>query len=532
MSAATPQQPAGSRCDRRGRRGAAPAARIQVVAVLALAGAAVAAAWQGWGTPSWWALPVLAVVVAAAEIAVVHLQLGRQRWTFSLTEGALGAAWVAAPGAWTAGAVVLGVVVAQLVRRQPRLKLLYNVAQFAAATSLGSVAAAAAGREVLGAAVGMVAFFAVNHGLVGVAVSVTTRRPLGPLLLSSAPLSAVHTAGNSSIGLLAAFLATTAPLGLLGLVVPLALLWTSYDQQTRRSAEVRLFAELARGQQRATGRSPDVSAQVVLTAAARLLGGADVEMVLLAADGPVRFCGDETGVPVRRRVDLDAFDAPWIVQALRRGAVSVGVEGGRPYVSAVVGDKQSPLAVLLARRPRGSGGFGRREARLVQVLVGQAETWLQVSALSEQNTAARAQVAQVQAAAGEQARALGELGAAAAPSLRVLRESAQRLVQLADRADLSAGVDDIVDELHLVERAVASLLGALALAAEPDLRRLGSPSGPVPGPLPAAAPAWPAALPGQGRPGGVHPHGGRTPGAALPPERPGPSEWTTTGVLQ
>ena len=67
------------------------------------------------------------------------------------------------------------------------------------------------------------------------------------------------------------------------------------------------------------------------------------------------------------------------------------------------------------------------------------------------------------------AHALGELGAAAAPSLRVLRESAGRLSRLADTVDPAGGVDDIVEELHLVERAVASLLGALALAAEPDL---------------------------------------------------------------
>jgi hypothetical protein len=444
--------------------------RVRAVAALALALALAAAAAQGWGRPSWWALPVLAAVVAAAEVAVVHLHFGRQRWTFSLTEGALGAAWVVAPGAWTVTGVVLGVLAAQVVRRQPRLKLEYNVAQFAAATALGSAATQACGGRVTGASAGMVAFFLVNHSLVGIAVSVTTRRRLLPLLLTSMPLSALHTAGNCSIGLLAAFLATTAPVGLLGLVVPLALLWTSYDQQTGRSAEARLFAELARGQERATGRSSDVSAQVVLTAAARLLGGADVEMVLVAADGPVRYAGDETGVPERRRVDPDAFDVPWVVRALGSGGVSTGTEDGRPWVSAVVGERDRPMAVLLARRPPGSARFGRREVRLAQVLVGQAESWLQVAELSQQTEVARRQAAQAESSAGEQARALGELGAAAAPSLRVLRESSERLARLAEHVDPADGVDDIVDELHLVERAVASLLGALVLAAEPDLR--------------------------------------------------------------
>jgi hypothetical protein len=48
----------------------------------------------------------------------------------------------------------------------------------------------------------------------------------------------------------------------------------------------------------------------------------------------------------------------------------------------------------------------------------------------------------------------------------VLRESADRLARLAES---SGAIDDIVEELHLVERAVASLLGAIALAAEPEL---------------------------------------------------------------
>jgi hypothetical protein len=498
VTAALPAGPATRRLRRSPR--SAPATHVRAVAAVALLWALAASLLQDWGAPAWWALPVLALVVATSEVAVVHLHFGRQRWTFSLTEGALGAAWVVAAGAWTVVAVLLGVLAAQVLRRQPRLKLTYNAAQFAAATAFGSAVAAGAGGGIAGAVVGMVGFFVVNHCLVGVAVALTTRRRLVSLLLSSAPLSALHTAGNSSIGLLAAFLAMTAPLGLLGLVVPLALLWTSYDQQTRRSAEARLFAELARGQERATGRSSDVSAQVVLTAAARLLGGADVEMVLLAPDGPVRYAGDETGVPERRRVDPDAFDAPWVVRALGSGGVLTGNEDARPWVSAVIGEPGRPLAVLIARRPPGSAGFGRREVRLAQVLVGQAESWLQVAELSQRTAAAQAHAAEVEESVGETARALGELGAAAAPSLHVLRESAERLARLAERADPASGVDDIVDELHLVERAVASLLGALALAAEPDLRRPG---------IPTVAPSTDVVI-----------------------GRPAATDWTTTGVLR
>ena len=465
-----------------------PLTWVRIAATSAALLAVAVGALTGWGRPAWWAVPLVAACVAVAEVAVVHLQFGRQRWTFSLTEAVLGAALVFAGGAWTVAAMAVGVAVAQLVRRQPTLKLQYNVAQFAAATALGGLVAGSLGNGLLGACGGLAVFWVANYLLVAAVVAVTSQRSMRELVVYSAVLSALHTAGNSSIGLLAAYLTMTAPLGLLGLLVPLGLLWISFDQQTRRSAEARLYAELARGQERATARSTDVSAQVVLTAAARLFGGADVEMVMLAAEGPVRWAGDETGTPRRLLVDPDAFDEPWVLRALGAGRVAVGSERGRPWCSAILGEPDEPLAVLVARRPAGAPPFNRSDVRLAQVLVGQAETWLSVSELSARNRVATEQVA----VAGGAARALGDLAARTTPALTVLRDSAGRLSHLAGSA---AGVEDIVQELHLVERAVASLLGAIALAAEPDLLGLE----PQPGLAPLARPA---------------------------------ADWTTTGVLR
>ncbi len=162
-----------------------------------------------------------------------------------------------------------------------------------------------------------------------------------------------------------------------------------------------------------------------------------------------------------------------MLRALGTPGISTGSEHGRPWCSAVLGATGSPQAVLIARRSPGAAPFGRREARLAQVLVGQAETWLFLADLSVQHRTAteRAELA------GEAAKALGDLGAATAPALTVLRESADRLARLAEAA---GGVEDIVGELHLVERAVASLLGAVALAAEPDLLCLAAVEGQLP----------------------------------------------------
>ncbi|MDQ6649510.1 MAG: hypothetical protein M3Z02_05270 [Actinomycetota bacterium] len=471
------------------------ATTVRLIAVVSLVVAAACASELGWGSPAWWAIPALAAAVTLGEVAVVHLAFGRQRWMFSCTDGAIAAAIALSAGSWTVVAVFLGVLAAQLHRRMPRQKIEFNVSQFAAGTAAAALMASLTGGGVLGACAGMAVFWLVNHVAVAIAVAATSRRRLRELLLQSAPLAAVHSAGNCSMGLLAAWLVVVSPIGLLGLLVPLALLWSSYDQQTRRAAEARLFAELARGQERATGRSIDVSAQVVLTAAARLFGGADVEMVLLDADGPVRYAGDEYGVPERTRVDPNAFDEPWVLRALGARGVSLGSDDGRPFCSAVLGDPEHPLAVLVARRPRGAASFGRREAMLAQVLVGQAESWLSVADLAARHDAAVDRVK----AADEAARALGDLGAHTTTSLLVLRESAARLARLTETAGSPERVGDIVDELHAVERAVASLLGAIVLNAEPDLGM--TVSGTIEDPV------------------------------VLPPQRPA-TDWTTTGVLE
>lgn len=472
-----------------------PMTKIRAIATGAAVATVAGLFYAGWGHSALWALPVLAAAIAASELAVVNLSFGRQRWTFSLTEGAIGAAMVLSFGGWIVVASVTGVLAAQLIQRTPRVKTWFNVSQFGAATAAAVAMSEYLGGGLLGATAGMGLFWIVNFTLVGGAISAMSGKPLRTLLWAGAPLGALHSSGNTSIGLLAGWLAVNAPFGLLGLIVPMGLLWWSYDQETARAAEAKLFAELARGQERVTGQSVDISAQVVLSAAARLFGGADVELILNGADGPVRYIGDEYGVPERSRVDGTAFDQEWVIRVLSAGHVVTGVTDARPYCSMVLGPDDNPLAVINAMRPVDAAGFGRREVGLASVLVGQAEAWLSVADLTASRDAAidRAE------AADEAARALGDIGAETASNLVMLRESASRLARLASpsRVDLDTrGVGEIVDELHSVERAVASLLGAIALAAEPDL---------------AAAAGAMANLPAA--------------------RRPMDAEWTTTGVL-
>jgi hypothetical protein len=230
---------------------------------------------------------------------------------------------------------------------------------------------------------------------------------------------------------------------------------------------------------------------VIITAAARLFGGAEVEMVLRHPGGLLRYVGDETGVQARQRVDAEALDAPWVLRALAARGVIVGHDGERPYCSTVLGDRERSLAVLIAHRPEKSAPFTRGDTQLAEVLASQAESWLSVAELS-----ARHDVAVGRAEAyGAASRVLGDLGVETVPALAVLHESAHRLSRLASHYDGPDAVSEIVAELYSVERAVASLLGAISLASDAD--------------RPAALPVGPAA-----------------------PETGGDAEWTTTGRLE
>lgn len=419
----------------------------------------------GWGHIRWWALPLMTVLVFVSELCHIRLQIGKHHWMVAFTESSISAALVFAPGSWLVPAITVGVLVCLVVQGTRGLKLEFNAAQFAASAAVGAWVAISLGGGVLGAAVGVVAFWLVNYLSVALVIWLTGGGRLADIFDLSGVLSAFNAAANASIGLLAAWLALNAPIGLLALIVPCALIYVSSDQQTRQAAQTRLFAELADGQERVSGRSTDASARVVLTAAARLFGG-DAEMVLMTAEGPVRYVGDDRNVS-RARAEQDVFGEPWVLRALGSKAVTTGVDEGRPYCSAVLGDVHAPMAILVTRRPVGAQPFDRRDQSMAGILIRQAAGWMSVAELTE----SRDEALELAEAAGEAARALGDIGANTWPAMVSLRESATRLSRLATMPEGPDPVGDIVGELHAAERAVASLLGAIALAADPELAR-------------------------------------------------------------
>lgn len=445
---------------------------VAVLGVLAVLGAALLAVPTGWSAPQWWAPPALVAGVAVGQWQAARVVIGRQGMSFALGDVLLGIALVAHPGAWVIPSLAVGLGIGLVATRVAPLKIWFNVAQAAFGSSVAAWLAVHSTGGVWGAAAGLVAFVALNQLSIAVAIKLTTGQQLLPILRGPGPIGLLHTLGNVSVGLLAGWLATNHPVGLLGLAAPLALLLWSYHQQTERTAEARLYAEIAHRRESATSGSLDASAQVVVTAAARIFGGAEVELLLRHPEGPVRYLGDENGLCERVRVESTAFAAPWALRTLGTQAVLTGADGDRPFCSAVLGDVNRPTGVFVARRPPRAGGFTRLDARLAEVLVGQAEGWLSTADLLSRHDSALSQVA----ALSDATRALGDIGAYTAPSLLVLRESTDRLSRLATTFTGPDPVNGIVEELHTVERAVASLLGAIALATEEHAIRDSAPS--------------------------------------------------------
>ena len=272
-------------------------------------------------------------------------------------------------------------------------------------------------------------------------------------------------AGNSSIGLLAAFLAMTAPLGLLGLMVPLALLWSSYDQQTRRSQEARLFAELAAGQERATARSSRH------LRAGRRHGRRPAVRGRRRRDGAARR-GRPGALRRRRGRRAAAACASTPTSSTSRGSCAPSVPGASAPASRTAGPGARPSSASpTARRPCCSpaGPVGVGPVRPPRDAAGRGPRrpgrgWLSVADLSTRPHRRRAGGGRRQRRAGPRRHRCRHRAGAEGPAASPPTGSP-------GWPQSQGGVDDIVEELHLVERAVASLLGAVALAADPELAR-------------------------------------------------------------
>lgn len=386
-------------------------------------------------------LPLIALALGLATLLDVSLPVGRGTWQVHGLD-AVGAALLylcPGPGLWVAAALASGgiIVVARLNSGRRWRSMEYAISsallQTAVASTLTCWLLFVGVTPVTAALAGIVVAALTRQSMAAGGVALTARRPFFGLLLPRLPAALVTAAGNGAVGLLDGWLIVHAPVGLAGLAVPGLLVASTYELQSRRSAEARLFAALATEQQRAAGRSLEQSVTVLMTVAARVLGGADVELLLSGPEGLVRYTGDESGVSGRVRTDPSAFDAPWVRELLARGAVHIATDEGLPSCAFSVGNGRTPRAVIAARRPLGGSSFTRRDAVFARALARQATAWLTPEP---------------------------EMASARDPRLEVVREIARRILRSPEPTADPGWSSALLDEVHGLERAVAALLGS------------------------------------------------------------------------
>lgn len=230
---------------------------IGFIAALAGAAAAVAVALAGadvapLGRTSWPALPVLAVLLVAAEYLFVRFRYRGDVNALNLVESVLAPLLFAFPGAVAVLTVAATQLVGGALRRNQPVKALFNVAQWSLATGIGAAVLAVVGDgngvmpENLAAMLVVLAVIgAVNQLAFATVLGFVNRRPLPRLLRDIAPIVlpgwVLGWAINSLIGLLFVLAYAAHPIATLLFGVPLVMLHLAYRGYAgARSDRVRL----------------------------------------------------------------------------------------------------------------------------------------------------------------------------------------------------------------------------------------------------------------------------------------------------
>ncbi len=404
------------------------------------------------------AILVSGALLAVARHPVLDVRVAGRPLALRAIDGALPCVLVAVPAGWVLAAAVVASAPALLHRRRA-----WRTAEF---DTLGSVAAAAVavsvvlgtslsacGGRVPAALLGGMAAALARELLNAQAVAAMAHRSVGGLLRPRVGPAVLQSLATGGFGVLLAWLARYAPAGLAGLAVPAVLVVALVELQRQRDTEARLYTSLASEQDNVRGRTADESARAMLVTTARLLGGADVEMLVAGPEGLVRYLGDESGVASRVDMPTEALSDPCVLELLGGDAVRSWHRdaGSRPALGFSVGTRGSAsvgsLVVAVARRPLGGPAFGVHDVRLATALSAQAGSWL----------AAGRPAGPTRPSSGSQEPASAGPNDARRTRQFIVREAAMRLTVAAQSPDPDP--DRLGDELRLVQRAVAALVG-------------------------------------------------------------------------
>jgi diguanylate cyclase (GGDEF)-like protein len=356
----------------------------------------------------WWAL---APMFFAAERCVVHLHFRRSAHSFSLGDlpfvfGLL----YASPFDLMVGALVGTAAVLITGRRQPAIKLVFNLAQLSlgiclAVLVLHSIAPGGgygpSPQVWAGVAAAALASAVVGVTLIGTAITLSEGRVKPRTMAQMLSLDSMITLTNTSVALLAALVVSVDMRGLPLLILPLATLffaYRSYILERQKHDKLEFLHETTQ----TLSRSPEVlgALESLLQRSLEAFRAEFAEIVLFGADEatPLRTTLDAGGDRevmqpadpslanellslVSNGTPAVTIQQPFSTEQLHRSLASRGVSNA--MVALLPGEERVIGTIMLANRLGVVSSFSAEDLKLLQTLASNASVALQFDRLEQ-----------------------------------------------------------------------------------------------------------------------------------------------------
>lgn len=318
---------------------------------------------------AWIGLSAVAAILEQFTVKVPHKS---EVENYSLTDALWVPVLIFARSSVLALAVLTGVTIGQIARRWAWYKVAYNVGQFVISVivaemvfDLFDLTPGLSLKVWLAAAVAMLVYFTLNELFIAFIISLIEEEPLRKVLVLPDGLNMLHAAGNLTIGLLAALVWSTGPVGIPLLIAPMVLVFLAYRGwiHTKRAEEQaqereRMQALYEAGRELSGPLDAGYDFKPFLRLIRKMVESSAVELVM--TDGEVRVFNSEVGSVL----DFPTEDPPLPATHY------VSTRPGMVAFLAPIGDADRPSGVLAVHRPT---ALSEAEGSLVETLASQIE---------------------------------------------------------------------------------------------------------------------------------------------------------------
>jgi hypothetical protein len=315
---------------------------------------------------------LVALGVAASEARPLHFAHGRERRTFTFCEGPLVVGLVISNGTLLIAGFVTGILLSQLLRRLPATKVLFNVAQYAAAAAM-AVLVAVRVPGTLGVVCAILVFAVINDVAVQLVLRVTADAPLSFPLAGRALIWFLHVGAATSAAILVGQAVETSGAFAFALIAPIVLITYSQREVMRHHVSSQVLRTIA--EQAVASQSADrqVMTQLLTRSAREVMAATQAEVLLLDGPRPLVVLDDEGRIHESRASEDWHASEPRFRTAFENG--SEGATLGR-WAGIVIGPESSPYGLLLITRDIDQEPFRDSDLDALRVLAEQGVKWL------------------------------------------------------------------------------------------------------------------------------------------------------------